>query len=186
MSIAISVLLWGLGLCLGAVLLVIAMPVRLEIDVQKGTRWRFRAALRPFGRFGPRLPLSGRKGKTDKPPEKRRKRNARRRLGKMRIDRLAQAGAKLVGDILRCVRIETATLQMRFGLGDPAETGEVFGYMAPVIYGAGVGQKLSFDVEPVFDRAVLEGQAKLDLSLVPAALLGPLFRFGWTVFGPVR
>ena len=186
MSVAISALLWLLGICLGVLVLVVVMPLRLELAVHKQAHWQFRAALRPFGRFGPRIPLSGRKAKADKPAKKKGAGHAPRRVGKLRIDLAARAGAQFVRDVLKRVRIETAHLQMRFGLGDPAETGQVFGYLAPVIYGTSAGHQLSLEVEPVFDRVALEGEAELDCFLVPAALVGPLFRFGWAIFGPDR
>ena len=186
MGLALALVVLVLCLFLAVLVLFAAMPLRLELEVHKSEAWRFRAAVRPFGRYGPRIALSGRSQKPDRRDEKQRDASPKPKKRKLRAKGLARAVMRLIGDVLRRIRIDTARLKMRFGLGDPAETGQVFGYLAPLIYGTTPGQAIWLEVEPVFDQAVLEGEAELDLSVVPATLLGPLFRFGWFAFGPVR
>lgn len=186
--VGLALVIVGLVLCifLSVLALLAAMPLRLELEVHKSEAWHFRAALRPFGRYGPRIALSGRKQKSYRREEEPRDARATRKKRQVRAKGLASAAMRLIGDILRRVHIDVASFQIRFGLGDPAETGQLFGYLAPLVYGGAPCQTISFEVEPVFDRALLEGKAQLDLSIIPATLLGPLFRFGWAAFGPVR
>jgi hypothetical protein len=186
MGLAVAILVSVLCLFLAALILVAVMPLRLELEVHKAEAWRFRAAVRPFAPYGPRIALSGRKQKSDRPEGKSRAAWTKRKKHRFRPNGLASAVVRLIGDILRRIRVDVARLQMRFGLGDPAETGQVFGYLATMIYGAAPDRTIWLEIEPVFDRAMLEGQAELDLSVVPVSLLGPLFRFGWSAFGPVR
>lgn len=188
MSIALSFLGWILIALLALLVAAMLMPVRLELSLHKDVVWRGTAAVRPFGRFGPRIVLrrgkaANKTGKSDRKPGK--KRAWRRRL-KLRGMQVATAFLRLVSDILRKTRIATARLDVQFGLGDPAETGQVYGFLAPVIHGLHAMKTVSVTARPVFDRACLSGKAELDLSLVPAALLAPAARFGWTMLRPTR
>ncbi|MFY0312449.1 DUF2953 domain-containing protein [Leisingera sp. D0M16] len=177
----------GLGAALAALLaalfalivLVLVSPLRIELVLRKEAGLAFTAALRPLGGFGPRIRLSGRR-KTPpagKKPGRKRPFDARR---------LVPAAARLAAVILRRIRIRTLILDAKFGSGDPAETGQLYGMLAPLVYGSLPARRLQVSVKPVFDRAVLSGRAELDVSLVPAALIVPAVRFGWDAFGPVR
>ena len=174
---------------LGAILLAIFMPLRIELQASRRDALSYSAALRPFGQFGPRIPLSkGRAkppqdAKVDKPPPKK---TARRRRWKTHPMQMVRAGVQLIADVIGQFRIETADLDLRFGLGDPGETGQVYGQIVPLIHCASSLPHVRLCVEPAFDRAVLTGQAALDVSVVPARLVPPLLRFGWVAFGPVR
>ncbi len=100
--------------------------------------------------------------------------------------RIAQAAIRLVTELMATVRFETASLNLRFGLGDPAETGQLYGQLTPLVYSASGCPRVRIDVEPIFDEATLTGRAALDLSVVPARLIAPFLRFGWSAFGPTR
>ncbi|MCK8462455.1 DUF2953 domain-containing protein [Aliiroseovarius sp. S1339] len=89
-------------------------------------------------------------------------------------------------DIWDRVRVDAATLDLRFGLDDPAETGQAFGQMTPLIYGTSAAPRVHINVDPAFDRAILKGRVALDLSFVPFMLVPPFIRFGWSAFWPDR
>ena len=177
----------GLGAALGVLLvallalivLVLVSPLRIELVLRKDTALVFSAALRPLGGFGPRIGLSGRRKAppADKEPGRKRPFEARR---------VVPAIARLAAAVLRRIRIRALILDAKFGSGDPAETGQLYGMLAPLVYGSLPARRLQISVQPVFDRAVLSGRAELDVSVVPAALIGPAVRFGWDAFGPVR
>lgn len=114
------------------------------------------------------------------------KKPAKSRVWRRKPQRFARASIQLVTEILGRVNVDAASLDIRFDLGDPGETGQVFGLMTPLIYGTSAMPKVRVKVEPVFDQIVLTGQVAVDLSLIPAALLAPFVRFGWTAFGPGR
>ena len=92
----------------------------------------------------------------------------------------------MVTDLLACVKIRSATIDGKFGLGDPGETGQMYGYLIPFIYGLPPIPPVQIDIEPAFDRAVLTGRLALDISLTPIRLLAPIARFGWAIMGSTR
>ena len=185
MATLLWVVLIGLGLLLAVVIGALALPLRCELDLIKDDVWHFKAAARPFGRFGPRIPMSRSKKTADKDkPARKKKKRARTR--KRNLQNIGRAALQLVVDFMRCVKIDTAMVDVRFGLGDPAETGHAYGILAPIIYGCPQSSRVRMTVEPVFDRAVLNGRASLVVCLTPAALLGPVLRFGWSFLGSRR
>ncbi|MFQ6548471.1 hypothetical protein AADZ90_010960 [Aestuariibius sp. 2305UL40-4] len=181
MSIAALI---GVGV-LAASFLVLAlamvMPLRLEVSLQKEVEWRYDASLRPFGRYGPRIDLRSRTKADPKKSEKPAAKPEKRTFGAQRI---IPAGLRFIEDLLQHIRIRRASLDARFSLGDPGETGQAFGLLAPLIYGMSASPIVRFDIEPVFDdRPALSGRAEVDLSVVPASLVGPAVRFWWHAFG---
>jgi len=88
---------------------------------------------------------------------------------------LARAGIEALGR----VRIDHCRVEARFGLGDPALTGELYGRLAGVLVALPGARALR--LVPVFDREVLEGRGEIHLSLVPARLIGVALRAlrGW-------
>ncbi|MCO4848845.1 MAG: DUF2953 domain-containing protein [Yoonia sp.] len=184
MAIVFPILFWLLVAILAVFVLALVTPLRIELSVMKGDAWQLSAALRPFGRFGPKIPLSRR----TKEPETahKPKRDKRKKWGKLtrKPQRIGRAALRLVTDLIHCVRLHAATVDLTFGLGDPGETGQVFGLMAPLIYGPSLGERVNLNVVPAFDRTVLTGRLAVDFSIIPASLLAPTARFGWTAFGP--
>ncbi|MFW8635637.1 DUF2953 domain-containing protein [Cribrihabitans pelagius] len=182
---AAVVLTGGLALLAGLCGLVLFSPLHLSLVLQKETGLAFEAAIRPCGGFGPRITLRRRAKPpgTGKPARRPRKRRGGRQARPLR---LAAAALRLAAEILRRVHIRRLVAQGTFGTGDPAETGQLFGLLAPLIHAPAPCRRLRLEVEPDFARASLSGRAELDLSVVPAALLLPAARFGWRAFGPVR
>ena len=106
----------------------------------------------------------------------------------MPVRRLLRAGPRLVGGVLRQIRLERLHVTARFGLGDPAETGQLFGMLAPVAYAPQwLGSKaVSVVLTPVFEARCLSGAAEGALAVTPIRLLPPGLVFVWRVFGPGR
>ncbi|WP_299649238.1 DUF2953 domain-containing protein [uncultured Tateyamaria sp.] len=183
MSLALMVLVVVLVGMLVFLIVAMLMPLRIELVLTKHEAWRYKAACRAFGRFGPRISLSGHKAQAQEPQTSQ---SARRLRGRTNLLRVIRAGARFGVDILHRAKFDAARLDMQFGTGDPAETGHIFGMLTPVIYGTVASSRLCLTVEPDFDQAILRGRVDLDLSVVPARLLLPAARFGWSVFGPKR
>ena len=118
--------------------------------------------------------------------EKEQKHKKRRRKGGGA--RFLQGLPGLVRGLLRPVRVERFILDCTFGLGDPADTGQLYGMLAPVQRGtAGLGGPgTRITLVPDFERARLEGRADVVLSLVPVRWLPPVLRFAWGTWGPGR
>ena len=187
---ALTILLWLLAAVLVLLLAVLASPLRIEARASAGEALRYSLALRPFGRFGPRLavadsekPKKKKKAKTKREKEK----SAKSGKATYRDPRpIVRAVVRLVSEITGQLHIEKAALDLRFGADDPAETGEIYGALAPFIYGTAHSRRVYVNVEPVFDRVVFDGRAALDVTMTPALLLPPIARFGWSAFGPRR
>ena len=189
MSIAILVLSLVLLAVLVLIVAVLATPVVFHAMLGNDPVLTYRVVARPFAGVGPPLRLAD----SAHPRPKKKKRAKRDKSGKkkgrrfgVRTPVLASEIPRLAAGLLRCVQIEDLTVDAEFGLGDPAETGQIYGFLTPLIYGCGAlpGGRLS--IRPVFDRACLSGTADLRLSLTPIALVAPLARFGWNVFGRGR
>ncbi len=183
-----SVAVWAILGVLAALLLVLALamatPLRLELSLRKGTAWHYNAALRPFGKYGPRITIRGPKNKRPKKTGKARRKQVKSRF---RPKRIIPAGLKLFNDILHRIYVSRAQLDVRFGLGDPGETGQLYGMLAPLIYGPTALPGVRLKVEPVFDdRPTFTGCAEMYVSVVPASIIAPAIRFGWRAFGPSR
>ena len=140
MSVVLALLGWILVAVIGLIVLFAVLPLHLELLLTKEEAVRFSAALRPFGRFGPRIALSGRKKSAakeePKEPQAREKKSSRRKALAKNPRQIAGAAVRLVTDLIGCVEIRSASIDGRFGLGDPAETGQVFGLMSPLLYAA--------------------------------------------------
>ncbi|MEO0915742.1 MAG: DUF2953 domain-containing protein [Pseudomonadota bacterium] len=183
----LTLLLWMLAAVCALLLVALVSPLRLEFRAAAGKAARFSLALRPFGRFGPRLTVAD----SDRPPKKKKPKPGKKKAKPARTTfrdpkRALQAAIRLIADIFGQLHIHNAALDLRFGAGDPAETGEIYGALTPFIYGTAGSRRVHMNVEPVFDAAMFDGRAALDITLTPARLLPPFARFGWALFGPVR
>lgn len=173
-------------------LVAFASPLRIEVRASFGEVQRYSVALRPFGRVGPRLAVvdSTRPPGAHKEtgPKKKQKEKTPKNRRRTRRDpaRIFGAVVRLVPAIVGKFSVDRLALDMRFGAEDPAETGQIFGVLTPFVYGTWGMRRFDLKVEPVFDRAVLDGDAALDVQMTPARLIPPLIRFGWSAFGPSR
>ncbi|NNF72409.1 MAG: DUF2953 domain-containing protein [Rhodobacteraceae bacterium] len=189
MSALVFIFVGLLAVLLGVVLLVMITPLRLELLLTKDDALRFCAALRPLGRFGPRIELTDRHREKpkEKPVTKRKKKTpVVQRIRERGVHEVMNAATRLVSDIIHCVRVEKAVLDVTFGFDDPGDTGQAYGMLAPLIYTSRASDRMRVAIVPEFDRATLQGRVALDLSLIPAMLVPPVTRFGWAIWGPVR
>jgi hypothetical protein len=83
----------------------------------------------------------------------------------------------LLRSLRRGVRVREVKLRARVGLGDPADTGMLVGFAAPLLGVARAAPRLDLRLEPDFTREVLEGEAQGQLRAFPLLVLPPLLRF---------
>ncbi len=176
----VALVLLALLACLILVFaLIVCLPVTLWLHVEMTAgAWSFRSALQPLGRFGPRIALSTRsrqKTTSEAPAAK------ADRLGRMKMGKFVPAMLRFLRDFLARIRLHRLRIDLDYGLGDPALTGELFGVVAPILYGTHASQRIEARITPHFDRKVLRGSGDLALSLTPVTLAGPALRFGWTM-----
>lgn len=166
----------------------LVMPLGIKIEaVLDGTiRWTF--GLQPFGRFGPTIQLGKAKPKKRSlaKPGKDTAGKTSRGFRKPNLGRFPSAALQLVSALFQTIRLRHFSLDLKFGCADPADTGQLYGMLTPLLYGTSGSHRADLHVVPVFDGAMLKGRATLDLSLIPVRLAPPIIRFGWSIFGPRR
>lgn len=174
------ILLLILGLLLVAVVLALALPLRVWLAFDTGAERKLSVRMQPFGRFGPRFPVAGGADRPEKKKPKRKKPRKAQSWRGLRVIGWPDVRRALAG-VIAAIHLEDIRLDAAFGLGDPAETGHVFGLLAPVIYGGAGCSRAHLNLRPVFDRACLSGEGHLQWRMRPIAVLWPLARLGWTV-----
>jgi hypothetical protein len=187
------ILLALLVLALAAGLVLAATPLHLRLVAEGGaervcvvlearTLWGLAPAVR--------LVDTARAGKPARRAPKRRdqirrakarSRGGSDRISASRVMRIAGGMPQLIAGEAARIRLDRLDLDARVGTGDPADTGRMFGYAAPFLYGI-TRDTVSLRLVPDFDRAVFEGKAELALHLIPVALLGPVIQLAWAVF----
>ncbi len=177
----------GLFLALAAIplllVVVLAMPasvaVRVERAEQTRVRWRIRGLLglldvEPRGRRrrreqSPRAPAPRREAP-------RRSTRALQALAAVRTPGFLRRAARLLADVAQRVRWEEASLRARFGLDDPADTGCVYGALAPLLVAAH-GRGWDVACRPDFDEPCLEGSAAVTLRVRPISVIAAFGAF---------
>lgn len=187
MSVVLLIAIWLLlGVCL-ILGLALVLPLRLELQVQKEAEWDATATVRPFGRYGPRIPIKKKPpGSESRQQRKKKEKRTKRRVTARDPRASLRAVMRFVADVLRCIRVGKLSVDARLGFGDPAMTGQAFGVLCPVMYASPALPGVEVHVVPDFDRRVLTGAADIAFSVVPILLLGPIVRLGWRLFGPAR
>lgn len=187
MPLILTLLLWLVVALLVLLLALVMTPIKVQIRLKTAPKLRFIVIARPFGGLTPALTMtdSGQKAKPkDKADKKRRKK--RKRGGRFAVNgpALITALPDLVSGLLQCFRIESLSLDGEFGLGDPADTGHLYGSLTPFIFGTAGMRNTYITLRPNFERRCLSGVAETRLSITPATLVPPILGFAWRVFGP--
>ena len=190
-------LLGILALLLGLIAL-LSVPVDLAFRVRRQTsfrgdltvRWMFGLVEFPLKRRKPR-------GKPAKPKGKKRKKRGRaarllpRLLGALQSARFRRRLLRFCRDIIAALRLRDFGLRLRLGFDDPADTGVVWAFLAPLVALFEAREAASVDIGADFERETLEFDAGGEVRLIPAHLasiallfaLSPVtLRTAWTQF----
>lgn len=193
----LSVLGWGaaaLALLLGLAIAVLATPVRLALSLRTAPRWRLRIAARLLGGLTPAITLhdSARPRKVARPKKKTARKHARAdRQTAARALRGLSAAPELAGGLLRRIHLRRLAVDADLGLGDPADTGQLFGLVQALRHALPDSETISVAIRPDFTEARAAGAVDAELSVTPLAFLAPGLRFasriyGWRLFGGRR
>lgn len=177
-----QVLLWFSVALLAALFLVVILPVRVLCTWQSDPAKRAVVLLRPFGGVFPAVRVYDSARKRAAEPERRasKPKNKRRRP---RLRGIAVTDvAELLDRLIHAFQIEELRGDTEFGTGDPAETGQLYGQLTPLVYNTGSRLRL----HPNFAETCLRGNALLQFRFSLWGLIWPLVWFGWRVMGPVR
>ena len=190
-------LLGILALLLGLITL-LSVPVDLAFRVRRQTSFRTDLTVRwMFGLV--EFPLKRRKprGKPGKPKAQQRKKRGRaarllpRLLGALQSAKFRHRLLRFCRDIIAALRLRNFGLRLRLGFDDPADTGVVWAFLAPLIAFLQAREAVNIDVGADFERETLEFDAGGKVRIIPAHLgsiallfaLSPVtLRTAWTQF----
>ncbi|MEZ5660527.1 MAG: DUF2953 domain-containing protein [Burkholderiaceae bacterium] len=183
-----------IAIILIAVILVLAIPVHLQLQAASAPERRVLIRLGLFDGHVRWISLvdSSRPPKDNDRRHERSNKARKHRRSKARrrnlISRIITAGPDLVRGLLHSISFERVRLNCRFGLDDPADTGQVYGLLTPWLFATPLGwsQAGPVRVTPVFDRRCLEGDADIALVVTPWRFVPPALRFVWRALGPWR
>lgn len=178
-------LLWVLAALMGLVLLVLSLPVRLVARIENEPRLLVSVKASVLGGLLPAFPVfhsdtKKTKDTTPATPAKKDKKRDKQDDGRKPKRTLAWAKAipNLARKLVREIAIERLWARIVVGLGDPADTGVLFGQMASLRYALAGWPILTIDVQPDFTQARLGAEAELALRFTPIRLVPPLVSFG--------
>lgn len=182
---ALQVLLWLGVVLLVLIALIVILPVHIALSWQSDPVRRATILLRPFGGVSPAITVfDSTREHPPKPPRKRPRKHgkARRTWSRAPGGNVVAEAIMLVRRMLAAIHIDALRGDVEFGLGDPAETGQVYGQLCPLVYGAGANVQL----RPNFNAACLRGKCSARVRLTLIGVAWPIVGFGWRVFGPLR
>lgn len=169
--------------------LALVTPALFRVYLTNSPHFAYRVEMRAMAGLAPCLilargPQQGVKAKQKTEPAKP---GRRRSFPNHQIrGALIRALPRLAGDILRQIHLSELHIDADYGLGDPADTGELSGLLMTLQYSNPLPASCSLNMRPDFTRPRLEGSLTTSLRLTVAAFLIPALRFAWTVFGPRR
>jgi hypothetical protein len=84
---------------------------------------------------------------------------------------------RLTRDVWRQLRVRQLYLHLTFGLDDPADTGQLFGALAPALIQADRLSRLDLQVHPDFSQPILLVNGRGQVRVIPLAIIGAMIAF---------
>ena len=172
-------MLTGLVIFLFAFIAILAVPVTFTYQVY----WRraFHGSIKLrwlFGLVCMHLPLSQSKTPataiTDDTRKNRKKISARKKtnpIAAIRHKSFRQRMVKFIRDFWHAIHKQNLTLHIRIGLGDPAETGQLWAIVGPVSGYLATLQDASIEIEPEFTDPIFELNSSGNIRIVPLKMV---------------
>jgi len=181
-STVLLILLWLIVAVLAILTGVLLTPVKLWVRLHSSPSPTYKVEASVFGGLTPKIPVfdstQQRKKVGKTPAKKKKKRSYATGVG------LVPEIPRFIGDVLRVFHFDFLHLDADFGLTDPADTGHVFGCLAPFIYGGQLPSGVTVSLRPDFSRACFAGDLEGAMHFTPAGFLPPALRMAWYVYGP--
>jgi hypothetical protein len=170
-------LLWALSGLIGLAIAALALPVDVAARLDLGARTRLTLRIGwVFGLVRLRLDLVAPWPAAPERPKKRWKDRGAGTPGPAVVRR----GLVLLGELLGRVRIRRAELDLSVGTDDPAATGELAGFAAPVVALANALPRTRVAFTPDFTGPAFEGVGEGEIRVVPLALVPPMAGFAFS------
>jgi hypothetical protein len=167
-------LLWTVLGLIGFTGAALAVPVDVVAQLDLGARPRLRLRIGwLFGLVRVRREMGGQKPTA---PETLKKRKKSRGVGIPSLT-VIRRGIGLLGELLDRVRIRRAKLDLSVGTDDPAATGELAGFAAPIVALANALPRTRVTFTPDFTGPTLEGAGEGEIRVVPISLVRPMVGF---------
>lgn len=186
----LALVLVGIGALLVALL---ALPMELAFHASlAGPGSPFERSGRFRWAFGAvDAPLPDRKVSREKKakPQSPRKKSVRRNIRRLLLNPAAwERASVLLARLVHTARWRVFRLEARFGLDDPAETGQLWGLLSTVLFM--LPHRLDVVVQPVFEGPDLAFDGEAEIRLVPLHVIAVLASFGlspatWRVLWPL-
>jgi hypothetical protein len=184
-------LLAGLSL----VLFLLAVPI--DVDYNYNSREERRSVLLIVWLFGlvkvdangqekkQKITRPKRKFKTKQKPKRRRPkrskeekiRGLKRMWSALSSEGFIQHILRFILNLFRQINIRTFNLSIRFGLDDPADTGQLYGVIAPFALCLQAFPFTTIRIQPVFTGVALHTYFKIQVRIVPIRIVWVLIRF---------
>lgn len=162
-----------IGLAIAALAVPIDVAARLDLGARKPVTlqigWLF-GVVRLRQAMGAETPTA------DHEPKKR-KRHRKGRRARAPSLTVIRRGFGLLGDLLGRVRIRRVDLDLAVGTDDPATTGELFGFAAPIVATANALPRTRVRLTPDFTGPTFEGAGEGEIRIVPITLVPPMIGF---------
>lgn len=179
--VALNVLFWIIVVLLMLLTLLVCTPLRVDLAFRSDPAVRSCIDVSPFGGAVGRIRVfdttrkKAAKKKTRDNEKARKKKERSRKKGGALFKGAIHDLPHVVGQMIRTIHVETLNVHGEFGLNDPAETGQLYGQLTPLIYG--FGGKVS--IQPNFHSSCLRGAAKARLRVIPIVFLLPIAGALW-------
>lgn len=163
-------------------------PVMLALTLEMSPTWRLSTSVRLIGGLTPAISFrnDGRKNQQIKTETAAKAKGRALRRSSTDIFRAISATPRLLAEILRRLRINHLAVDADVGLGDPADTGQLFGMVLAVTHAMPSKQNVSIVIRPDFAKSRASGRIDAELSFIPLTLIGPGARFAWHIMGSRR
>ena len=174
------------------VVALLAIPVSLVVDIERTARlqsrlrvhWLFGLVDVELGRRQPRRAPPVRPSTKGRQPRRAASRSGRPRLGRgpaialalVRTEGLAGRILRLFCDLAPRFSFQDVYLRVDFGLDDPADTGRLYGTLAPFLVAA-VSSGFDVRCRPDFQEACLRGSCGGQIRARPISLLNVVVSF---------
>ncbi len=160
------------------------VPITVEVAIHRDQELEMSAAMR-WGKLA--IPSSPRRsgGGAGKPARKPVRATASRlrwrRLRALLFSRdFLPSLNRLARRLLGQMKPRNVRLRLEAGLGDPADTGRLWGLLAPFIAQLWAFDTQSIELEPAFSRRCLRLDCHATIRVVPGLLLAVLLGYGFT------
>jgi len=92
-------------------------------------------------------------------------------LPAVRLKSFRRRIARFIGDLWRAIHKEDLSLRVRVGLGDPADTGQLWAIVGPIAGLLATVQGATIAIEPEFSESTFELNSAGSIRLIPLQLI---------------